>query len=196
MVFDAESNGLNLLDSQVWQLSWSIYQGDNEIRSEDRYIFWEDFQIEDHVARMTHFNRYDYDKNSEPIQTVVPEFLKDLENPDHYIVGQNILNFDMFMVAVLSRAIGRDMNLDIYKRVFDTVALSKAIFKEIELDRKDFLAWQYRMMSIVERTLKTNLGFMLRHYDIEYDKQKLHDAVYDNLMCYKVFRKQMFDLDI
>ena len=45
LVFDTETEGLNLHSSRTWQVSWLICQGDRIIKENDRYINQKDLQI-------------------------------------------------------------------------------------------------------------------------------------------------------
>ena len=82
------------------------------------------------------------------------------------------------------------------RRIIDTKSLAMAIAKEIPVDKDDFLPWQYRLLNHRERGLKTSQAYLLKKYNIDHDPKRLHDALYDVEMNFKVFRKQLFDLEI
>ena len=44
--------------------------------------------------------------------------------------------------------------------------------------------------------LKTSQAALLKKYNIDHDPNRLHDALYDIEMNFKVFRKQLFELEI
>tara|TARA_R110000765_G_scaffold60418_1_gene116883 strand:- start:113 stop:343 length:231 start_codon:yes stop_codon:yes gene_type:complete len=76
------------------------------------------------------------------------------------------------------------------------MSLAKAIAKQIPVDKADFSGWQYRLLHYRERGLKTSQAALLKKYNIDHDPKRLHDALYDVEMNFKVFRKQLFDLEI
>ena len=81
-------------------------------------------------------------------------------------------------------------------RVIDTKSLSAAIAKSIPVDRDNFIAWQYRLLNFREKGLKTSQAHMLKHYNIDHDPRMLHNAIYDVKMTYKIFRKQLFEIEV
>ena len=81
-------------------------------------------------------------------------------------------------------------------RIIDTRSIATAIAKEIPVDRENFLAWQYKMINYKERGLRTAQGFLLKKYDIPHDPKKLHDALYDIIMNYEIFRKQLYEIEL
>jgi hypothetical protein len=82
------------------------------------------------------------------------------------------------------------------QRIIDTNSLAKAIAKQIPVDKENFLPWQYRLINHIERGLKTSQAALLKKYNIDHDSKRLHDAMYDIEMNFKVFRKQLFELEI
>ena len=91
---------------------------------------------------------------------------------------------------------GRSLNQDYVSRIIDTKALATAIAKDIPFTGGDFINWQYRLLNYRERGLKTSQGFLLKQYNIDHDPKRLHDALYDIEMNFKVFKKQLFDLEL
>jgi len=50
VIFDTETESLNLVNSRPWQLSWTIAEGDKIIKNEDRFIYWDDLKMSDGAA--------------------------------------------------------------------------------------------------------------------------------------------------
>lgn len=196
LIFDTETEGLNLIKSRPWQLSWCVAVGKNIIESQDRYIWWEDLQISDDAARVTGFSREIYERRAENPAIVLKDFETELNREDTIVLGQNILRFDVYILNTLRRILGRDSDFSYLPRIIDTLALAVAIQKGIQFDKSDRLAWMYRMTNLRDRKLKSKLETLLKHYDIPFDKNRLHDAIYDNKMTYQVFLKQIYDLEI
>lgn len=194
LVFDTETEGLNLHSSRAWQLSWLICQGDRVLESNDRYIAHKDLQISPVVQKLTGFDWKEYNFRKQPLEKVWNDFKKDLFSPEYLVVGQNLLGFDTYMIAGIQRSLGEKPNFEYLNRIYDTVALGKAYREELDKPKGDFLSWQYKVMH--DRSLKAKVSQLqlLKFFGIDFDENKLHNALYDNEMCYKVFsalRKEM-----
>ena len=100
------------------------------------------------------------------------------------------------MLNVWRHLMRQEVDYDYIERIIDTRALATAIAKQIPVDNEDFISWQYRLVNYKERGLKTSQGFLLKKYNIPHDAKRLHDALYDIEMNFKIFRKQLFELDI
>lgn len=79
--------------------------------------------------------------------------------------------------------------------MLDTKALATALFKDIK-PSGDLLSWQMKLMNHREKGLKTSQGFLLKQFGIDHDPSKLHDALYDIQMNYKIFRKLIMQVDV
>ena len=131
-----------------------------------------------------------------PPNIVWEKFSEDLYDENNLIVGQNLLGFDVYMVNIWRKLMGRNPDYSFVSRIIDTKSLATAIAKQIPVDKEDFIGWQYRLLNYRERGLKTSQATLLKKYNIDHDPKRLHDALYDIEMNFKIFRKQLFDLDI
>ena len=100
------------------------------------------------------------------------------------------------MVNIWRKLMGKDPDYSFVSRIIDTKSLATAIAKQIPVDKDDFIGWQYRLLNYRERGLKTSQATLLKKYNIDHDPKRLHDALYDIEMNFKIFRKQLFDLEI
>ena len=91
---------------------------------------------------------------------------------------------------------GMQSDYSFVNRIIDTKSLATAIAKQIPVEKQSFLPWQYRLLNYKERGLKTSQATLLKKYNIDHDPNRLHDALYDIEMNFKVFRKQLFELEI
>ena len=196
VVFDTETEGLNLIKSRPWQVAWLIAEGDKIISRTDRFIHWPNLNVSEGAARVTGFSKKEYEKNSRAPNQVWEEFSEVLFDDRNLIVGQNLLGFDVYMVDVWRRQMARDLNQEYVSRIIDTKALATAIAKDIKYTDGDFINWQYKLLHYRERGLKTSQGFLLKHYGIDHDPKWLHDALYDIEMNFKIFKRQLFDLEL
>ena len=64
VVFDTETEGLNLVTSRPWQVAWMVVEGDKIIEKNDLFIEWPDLQVSEGAARVTGFTEKEYNKNA------------------------------------------------------------------------------------------------------------------------------------
>ena len=188
LVFDTETEGLNLHSSRTWQVSWLICQGDRVLKENDRYINQKDLQINSAVAKMTGFTWEEYDQRKEPLKNVWADFKKDLFNPEYKVVGQNLLGFDVYMVAAMQRSLGETPDYSYLERIYDTRAYGKAYREELDKPKNNLLSWQYKI--IHDRSLRARVSQtqLLKFFGIDFEENLLHNALYDNQKCYEVFK--------
>ena len=196
-VFDTETEGLSLSSSRPWQLSWIICQGEDIIEEHDEFILFEDLNMSEGAAKITNFNRQTYLNKAKPPMEVWKKFAKTLYDKDILLVGQNILNYDIYILNVLMNSLGMQNDWSFLNRMIDTRALAMSIFKQVKYNgEEDFLCWQMKLMNHFEKGIKTSQGFLLKHYGIEHDPAMLHNALYDIKMNYKIFRRQISEIEI
>ena len=133
-------------------------------------------------------------KAKSPLE-VWQKFAPYLYNQNNILVGQNILGYDIYILNVLMNHLGMKNNWSFLPRIVDTKALATALFKDIKFSG-DRLSWQMRLMNFREKGLKTSQGFLLKHFGIDHDPSKLHNAMYDITMNYKIFRKLIMGVDV
>mgnify|MGYP003137066234 FL=1 len=196
VVFDTETEGLNLVTSRPWQVAWLLVEGDKIIDKRDFFIHWPNLNVSEGAARVTGFSYDEYAKKSQPPNLVWEKFAEDLYDKNNLIIGQNLLGFDVYMVNVWRKLMGMNADYSYVNRIIDTKSLATAIAKEIPVERENFINWQYRLLNHKERGLRTSQATLLKKYNIDHDPKRLHDALYDIEMNFKIFRKQLFDLEI
>ncbi len=196
VVFDTETEGLNLVTSRPWQVAWLLVQGDKIIDKRDFFIHWPNLNVSEGAARVTGFSYNDYAKKSVPPNVVWEKFSEDLYDKNNLIVGQNLLGFDVYMVNVWRKLMGMDADYSYVDRIIDTKSLATAIAKDMPVEKDNFINWQYRLLNHKERGLRTSQATLLKKYNIDHDPKRLHDALYDIEMNFKIFRKQLFDLEL
>ncbi len=196
LVFDTETEGLNLIRSRPWQVAWLVVEGAKILEKHDMFLDWPNLDVSAGAAKITGFTMKEYNKRKESPRKVWEKFSKNLYDKDTLIVGQNLLGFDVYMVNIWRELMKLEADYSYVERIIDTRALAVAIAKEIPVDKDDFMSWQYRLINHRERKLKTSQAFLLKKYNIDHDPKRLHDALYDIEMNFKVFRKQLFDLEI
>jgi len=195
VVFDTETEGLSLTSSRPWQLSWIVCQGEKILESHDEFVLYPDLNVSDEAARITGFDKSSYLSKAKPPIDVWQKFAPYLYDSNNLLVGQNILNYDIYILNTMMGTIGIQNNWSFLNRCIDTRALSTAMFKGIQ-PSGDLLPWQMKLMNFHEKGLKTSQAFMLKHFAIDHDPSKLHNALYDITMNYKIFRKLIMEVNV
>jgi len=196
IVFDTETEGLNLFSSKTWQLSWIVGQGSKILETHDEFIAHKELEIPQIVKKLTGFNWSTYNRKSRPLEEVWNKFEKYLFDPQYVIVGQNLLGFDVYMIAILQRLLGQQPDYSYLTRIYDTRALGKAYREEIQKPSRDFLSWQYKIINDRSLKARASQNQLLKFFDIDFDEGKLHNALYDIKMCFKVFLKLKKHMDL
>ena len=199
ILFDFETCSLNLgsLNNKPWQLSFLLARGKKILEKQDYYINWEELPISADARRITRFNEKKYRKTSVDPIFVLKEFEKYIYDPKYKIVGHNILGFDVYIHGILRSLCGQEPDYSYVSRCIDTNCIARAIKNQIKLQEgDDFLSWQYKLLHHRTRGVKTNIKQLLKDYAIDFDEAKLHDALYDIEVNFKIFQKQLWDSEI
>lgn len=197
LIFDTETEGLNLALSKPWQIAWIDAIGKKILNKQDRLLYWSDLKVSADAARITGFNEQKYKTKSEDPKKVWKEFSKKLYDPEYIIVGQNILGYDVYILNVWAGLVGEKIDYSFIERCIDTKALETAIAKGCtSIPNEDRICFFYKYLNYRERGLKTNQKFLLEKYGIDFDANKLHDALYDIEKNYEIFLKQINTVEI
>ncbi len=197
LIFDAETEGLNLATARPWQLAWIESVGKKIINKNNFLIDWPDLNISPDAARISGFDRSYYDLHKYPPPLVLGEFLKPFLDKDVVIVGQNILNYDVYIINNLMRGSGVPNNYEFIYRCIDTRALFMAYKNGLKYNHnEDFIIWQYKIIGSYGRSMKSSLPTMLKEFNIPYDANKLHDALYDIERTFDVYNHLIYKFDV
>lgn len=196
IVFDTETEGLNLHLSRPWQVSWVEAEGNKIIKEFDFYVDYPDLELSDMIKKLTGFNQCKYDQEKQPLKNVWAELKTRLLDPEYIVVGQNLLGFDVYMVAIMQRLLGEQPDYSYLSRIYDTRALGKAYREGIRKPKSDLLGWQYKLMH--DRSLKSKVSQLqlLKLFDVDFDEKRLHNSLYDVKMCFEVFKKLKKELEL
>jgi DNA polymerase III epsilon subunit-like protein len=197
IIFDTETEGLNLVTSKPWQLAWIEAEGKQIKKKQNRFLMWEDLNVSEDAARVTGFDYKSYVKQAEDPAIVYKEFINLINQDDVMIIGQNLLGYDIYILGVIARQLGLKIDYSFVNRIFDTKAIATALAKGNKTpDNDDFASWQIKWLNYRERGLKSNQKYLLEYYDIDFDPKKLHDALYDIEKNFEIFLKQIWELEI
>lgn len=198
IVFDYETCSLNLasLDNKPWQLAFLICSHDKIEKKYDFYLRWNDLKISDGAKQVTGFKESVYQKRATDPLEVLNLFESYIYNPDYYIVGHNIIGFDIFIHNIHRLLCGKRSDYSYVDRLIDTNCIAKANALDIEYDETDLTLWQFKLQKIKKRGLKTNLKSLCEKFKIDFDESKLHDALYDIEQNFKVFKSMIWKSNI
>lgn len=193
---DWETEGLNLVHSRPWQLSYIVFTLKEIIDRKTYYIWFDDLKISDDAKRITNFNYEEYKKKAVDPKEVIVNLDKYVYDPNIISLSHNLFHFDSHIHQIIRKITGFPKDYSYLLRAIDTLALSKAYKKSIKIEDQNLCIFQYRMLSIVEKTLKTKLSTMAKEFHISIDESKLHDASVDTEILVELFKKLIWMIEI
>lgn len=198
VVFDCEAESLNLALCRPWQLAYIVAKDGKIIKKVNDYIDIHDLNVSKDAARVTGFDFHEYNRLKIPAKEVFSKFEKYLYNDGVRFIGHNLLGYDWYIVSNLAEYVGSklDFNKFIYRTV-DTLCLARAqhFQSPAPKNKYDFLSWQYKHLHKHDKTIKCSLSALAKRNDIIVDETKTHDALYDVILTYDVYRKMKYSLD-
>ncbi len=195
-VLDAETEGLNLYFDRPWQMGWLECKGKNIVKVQNRYLWWDDFRISKGAAAVTKFNYDEYKDKAEDPKKVYEEFHDQVYDSNKYHIAHNYLKIDLYMINTWRRGIGLKPDYSfVNEKLIDTDALEKGIIKGMQ-PQTPRIQWYYKLSSLLEKGLKSNLGLCARKYGIKLDESLQHKAEYDIILNWEVFKCQLWQIEI
>jgi len=200
--FDTETENLALFNcndhkNRPWEIGWTLSTRLKKIEEKCLYPWWPDLKVSDDAARITRFNYESYKSKAKDARKCLDYFSERLYDPSVIIIGQNILNFDAYVIQNWRQDLGLKPDWSFIERTIDTRALAFAIQKGVKtVDRDDLFCWQMKYMNTREKGIKTSLEWLCKYYSLGYDSQSHHGAEYDSRMTFEIFKKQMWEVEI
>tara|TARA_Y100001938_G_C8094380_1_gene437168 strand:+ start:3118 stop:3783 length:666 start_codon:yes stop_codon:yes gene_type:complete len=167
-----------------------------EICRHDLYIKWDtDLKIGKEAKRITNYSETRFRQKCIPEQEAFDVLYKLTEECD-YIVGHNVLGFDIFLLRNWYKKHGKP-HRHLPNKVLDTLAIARSIaldhsYKAGECPILDF---QMKMINTRRKGMRTSLGALGKSHNIEHDYAKLHDALVDLELNIKVWNKLKYQID-
>ena len=190
VLYDYETEGLNLCYTRPWELAFNIYEYGKLIESKHAYIKWPNLKVSKGAAEATGFDPNKIEILGKDPKLVCDKFFSYLYDDSYTILGHNILGYDSYIVNVCRRELGYSEDYSFIDRVIDTHALAKAWKLNLRpLEDENFPAWQYRVIDKKAKGIKTNLKALCEEFGIEFDETKLHAAGYDCEKNHEVFQE-------
>jgi len=193
--FDTETESLNLRFSRPWNIAWIVSRGDQVIETQDRYLYWKDFNISKDAARITQFNLQEYKEKAEDPKKVFQEFEPVLYDKNITNIMHNGFGLDIFQIDSWRRNIGLKSDYSFINHCLDTHCLEKAIRLGLN-PQYPLLAWQYKLNSVIKKGLKTNLTLLAKEYELGADESKFHAGLFDSEITRQLLLKQMWKLEL
>lgn len=202
---DTETCNVNLTDQEnlPWNVAGIITRGQKIIKEFDYFPFFPDLNVSKGAVEKTRFDWNEYkEKGIDPVEAY-NEFSFIYDDPDVIVVGQNSLNFDIYIINNWRRKIGiknwRDFSHIKQGRFIDTNCLSKAYEMGLtppKYGTAEFMFWQFKMIEEHSRKMKTSLASMCKKLDIKIDESLTHRGNYDCLLTKELFFKLMYLLKL
>jgi DNA polymerase III epsilon subunit-like protein len=196
VVIDTETEGLNLINSRPWQVSWITAKGKKITSKNDKFLKWDDLKVSEGAAKITGFNLELHNLKAQEPKKVLDDLWKVISDPSYIIIGQNFLGFDVYVLNTLRKACGYKSDYSYIPRVLDTRSIAMAIGLGISELKKGDILNQYRFLNHRDKKIKASQASLLKQYNIDHDPTKLHDGLYDIEMTFQIFLKQIQQITI
>ena len=196
--FDMETCNLNLSkENYVWQVGWLIANKSEIFETHNYFLNWGDkLKVSKQAALITRFDPDIVKREGKDPKEIYIKFRNVLDNKTMKYVGHHGLSFDSMIEKIWCEAIGEKHDWEYLDRFYDSSLIAKAIKKNIKPDLNNFLAWQFKMTTVIERGLRTNLAFLAKENGIDSHEVDFHDALYDIKVMRQLFFRQIWQIEI
>ena len=187
---------LNSCHNLPWQIAMLKVVGDKKIAEKNFYIKWDTkLKISAEAARITRYSPKAMEEKGLSPEEVFPTIEDWLDNAD-YIVGHNILGFDLYLIKDYYKYMGKPYK-HLVKKIIDTNSVARGIKYGIHYkDNEDLTEYQYKMVHERRKGVKTNLAFLGREFEIKHNSENLHDALVDLELNLKVWNKLKWQIEL
>lgn len=201
--YDFETCNLCLSEESVnkpWQLGWTTWAGGRKLEGREDWLKWDPLPMGRDAARITGFDWMLYHARAVDPEPIYEQFAEKLYDPDYLFLGANLFNFDIYMVGLWQRLLGRPIDYSFCSRTICVQNLRKAEVLGVPLPKigtPEWVAVNFQLSNYHERKLKTNLKFLAGEYGVAYDESLHHvSAEYDCDLTYQIFQKQLYQNEI
>ena len=208
---DFEGECLNLVTSKPWQFAAVVFKlkkfskpGESRIdivETHDIYIGWENLNVSEDAARITRFDKNKWERLAKDPKEVF-EKIQDIYNKALFIVGHNFLGYDNHIDRNSRISLGLPV-LPIHRKILDTFPLGKGLEDKLNIPYtpdKDLFQYQMKLYHYLPPQARkrgfSTLGALCKLFNVEYDTQKAHDALYDVTVNAEMFANMIHQIDI
>ena len=187
---------LSFCHNVAWQISMISTDGTYKKDERDFYIKWDTpFKISDDAKRITRYNESFVNKNGKEPKDVFPIIKKWLDGAD-YIVGHNIIGFDIYLIKEMYKMFG-EYYKHLVPKLIDTNCIARGVKMEIPYKPVvDFTEYQYRIVNTRRKGVRSSLTALGKEFNIDHDYDKLHNAIVDLELNLKVWNKLKYALEL
>lgn len=167
-----------------------------EISRHDLFPKWDtDLKISDEAKRITRFSERVYNSKCQPQEEIFAKVYDLVEDTD-YLVGHNVLGFDIYLLRNWYKTHGKDYSQLPFK-VIDTLAVARSIHLEYPYKKGEcsFLDFQMKMLNTRKKGMRTSLGALGKNNNIQHNYNTLHDGMSDLELNIKVWDNLKFKID-
>ena len=197
-VFDFEGENLNLHTSKPWQFACVTRTQKKILERHDIFIKWPDLNISKDAERITRFDRARWEREGVPPKEAFKTMNGVFEKSD-YVGGHNLFGYDIDIYRSMCRVLGIEP-LPIHYKTLDTQCLVKSLPEKLDIPFKegdDLFEWQMKLSNkIVRKVGYATLGASCKIFEVDYDKNKAHDALYDVDVNAQVLMKAIWKIAI
>lgn len=189
ILFDTETEGLNLRTSRPWQIAWVEMKNGKVLNKEVHYLAWDNLNVSKEAAAVTGFDKRVYDAKKEDPKKIIDKFWNLIHQPDTILAGQNIIGFDIFILNIARKCIGYLEDYSFLYKCIDTVPLSRAYLLNFHRSENEtMIEFCYKLLNFKPKgRISVKLSSMLDKFGIKYKEDKLHDALVDTEMTGELF---------
>jgi DNA polymerase III epsilon subunit-like protein len=195
---DAETENVALSEqlNKPWQISWAFYRNNKIEKEENHFIKWPDgLKVSAQAAKITHFNPSKIEQLGKSPKEVLDILHDHLEQAD-IVAAHNGIGFEAHVLPILYKQLNRTP-YNIVPKILDTFCVAKAWKGEIPYNQnEDFIAWQYRLYHKIMKGTRTSLTALAKEFEIPFDENLAHDALYDVKLNIAVWEKLKYKVNI
>ena len=187
---------LNSCHNLPWQIAMIKAVGGKKIAEKNYYIKWDTkLEISPEAARITRFSPKTLEEKGMTPEEIFPTIEDWLDNAD-YIVGHNILGFDLYLIKDYYNYMGKSYK-HLVSKTIDTNCIAKGVKCGIHYKNTENLTqYQYKMYHERRKGIRTNLAALGREFEINHNPDKLHDALVDLELNLKVWNKLKWQIEL
>jgi len=194
---ETENLCLNRSHNLPWQVAMIKTMNGKNTDEKDFMISWErELHVGFMAAKITKFSPAKHKEKAVPHDQVFPTIKDWLDNAD-YIIGHNILGFDIYLIKGMYEQAGESYD-HLMDKVLDTMCLMRGIKLNLKHkpETESLLEYQYKLLHTKKKGLKTNLQAVAKEFKIEHDYTNLHNALVDLDLNLKVWNKLKWQIEI
>ncbi len=187
---------LNFCQNLPWQVSMIKSIAGKKVDHQDLFIKWNtSLKISKEAKMITRYDQKKVDRLAQSFNDVFPIISDWLDSCD-YIVGHNILGFDIYLIKEMYLLKGRRID-HLVEKIIDTNCIAKGVKYPIpKMNNESLIDYQYKLLHTRKKGVKTNQLALGKDYKIEHDYDRLHDAIVDLELNLKIWNTLKFQADI